>query len=289
MKIIGVVPTYNRPALLLRNIGCLLEQTVPLERIIIVDNASEPETRQALQDAGYLDHDRIEYVRIDVNIGASGGFKTAMQEAMSRGADWIWGMDDDAFPEPDALAQLLRANEKGEYDCLWSNVDEDTDFVGETKEVDHLIFVGYLVSRRLVERVGYPDLRFYMYHDDTEYSERIVRHGYAIVKVRDSVIEHRGFNKRGNPFTTYTTPVGSFTVMNCEPYRVYYIFRNLYFIKPQGAARVRYVLRALLIDLPKYLATRPWSGLAIGIGMAHALLNKRGRVDFSGPFLKTYY
>lgn len=289
MKIIAAVPTYDRPEFLLKNIDCLLRQTRALDRIVIVDNASRPETRQAMELAGYLSHPLIEYVRLDVNIGASGGFGTAMEIALARGAAWIWGMDDDAFPHPDALQRLLDANPSGEQDCLWSNVDEDSSFDGPTKLVNILIFVGFFVSRKLVEAVGYPDRRFYMYHDDTDYSDRIRKQGFSILKVRDSVIDHKGFDKRGTPLTTYKLPIGSFSVLNCEPFRIYYIFRNLYFIKPQGAQRFRYVMRSLLIEFPKYLMMRPWSGVAIGLATFHSLVHRRGRVDLPGVFSRKYY
>lgn len=289
MKIIAAVPTYNRPDLLLKNIACLLNQTRMLDLIIVVDNASAPETRQAMENAGYLTHPLIKYVREEVNSGASGGFGIGMETAMAQDADWIWGMDDDAFPQPDALAHLLTVNQSGEYDCLWSNVDEDTAFDGLTKQVDVLIFVGFLVSRKLVEAVGYPDRRFYMYHDDTDYSNRIVKQGFSILKVRDSVIDHKGFNKRGTPVTTYKLPVGSFTVLNCEPFRIYYIFRNMYFIKKQRGERFLYVMRSLLIEFPKYLLTRPWSGIAIGLATLHALIRRRGRVDLPRVFSRKYY
>lgn len=289
MKIIAAVPTYNRPELLLKNIDCLLRQTRPLDRIVIVDNASEAETRQVMERAGYLSHPLIEYIRVDVNVGASGGFGIGMETAMAQGADWIWGMDDDAFPHSDALEQLLAANISGEHDCLWSNVDEDTEFDAPTKQVDVLIFVGYLVSRKLVEVVGYPDRRFYMYHDDTDYSKRIIEHGFGIVKVRDSVIDHRGFNKRGTPQSTYRLPVGSFTVLNCEPFRIYYIFRNVYFTKSQGVERLRYLLRTLLVEFPKYLLTRPWSGVAIGLAAFHVLIRRRGRFDLPAVFSRKYH
>jgi GT2 family glycosyltransferase len=128
-----------------------------------------------------------------------------------------------------------------------------------------------------------------MYHDDTDFSKRIIASGSLILKVRDSLIDHKGFNKRGVPLSTYKFPFGGFTVLNCEPYRIYYIFRNLYFIKNKGAERFRYVLRNLLIEFPKYLLARPWSGVAIGIAMFHALVGRRGRVDFPAVFSRTYF
>lgn len=290
MKIIAVVPTYNRPGLLKKNLDCLLGQTRPLDEIILVDNASEADTARMLQENGYFDIEKIKYLRLDVNTGASGGFGTGMRSAMEAGADWIWGMDDDAFPHSDALNKLLEINAEIKQDCLWSNVDEDNKFDGRTKKVDHLMFVGYFVSRNLVEKVGYPDLKFYMYHDDTDYSNRIIKKGFDIVKIRDSIIDHKGFDKRGrNPTQRYNVLGFSFEVLNCESYRVYYIFRNAIFAQHKFGSKVRCILRTALIDLPKYAVSRPRSARALALGLIHALIGKSGKVALPSEFDKNYY
>jgi rhamnopyranosyl-N-acetylglucosaminyl-diphospho-decaprenol beta-1,3/1,4-galactofuranosyltransferase len=199
MKIIAVVPTFNRPECLLKNISCLLAQQTQLDSIIIVNNGSDQSTEDTLQAAGFLRNKKIRYIRLNKNIGASGGFSSGMKAAIDDSADWVWGMDDDAFPEPDALQALLQVLSPTEKLCYWSNVDEDISFDHPVKQVNGLIFVGFLISQKLISDIGYPDQRFFMYHDDTEYSQRINRAGYQILKVRDSKIRHLGYNKRGPP------------------------------------------------------------------------------------------
>lgn len=285
MKIFAVVPTYNRPELLRRNLDCLLSQTRPLDRIVLVDNASRSDTREMLQNVGYLANEKIEYVRIDINTGASGGFKTGMETAMAGGADWIWGMDDDAFPAEDALEKLLEANAPHNFDCLWSNVDEDSNFSTDIKKVNILIFVGYFVSRKLVEKVGYPDVRYYMYHDDTDYSNRIMANGYTINKVRNSIIDHKGFDKRGvKPVTRYNLIFTSFSVLNCEPYRMYYISRNSIFVQKTLLGKLKSGAKAIFVDIPKYALTRPKLVPAIVLGISHAISGKVGRVDLPSSY-----
>ena len=288
MKIFAAVPTYNRPDCLLKNINCLIKQDHVIEKIIIVDNASDSETRKVLQKFGHLSNPRIHYVRLDKNIGSSGGFRVAMEVAVNQGAEWIWGMDDDAFPREDALSKLIDIHVSEGYHCLWSNPDEDTDFEGPVKYVKHLMFVGYLVSREIVDKIGFPDQNFYMYHDDTEYSQRIINHGFAIVKVRDSVIDHKGYDKRGVPLTTYNLLICRFTVLNSEPYRIYYIFRNTFFIKRKGIERSAYLIRTIFLSFPKYLISRPKSGVAIFIAVYHYFINKRGYTKFPASFYRKY-
>ena len=288
MKIIAIVPTYNRPNLLLKNIYCLLNQNRALDKIIIVDNASEPETRQVLESMGYLSHPQLKYIRLDNNIGSSGGFRAAMMAAIDAGADWVWGMDDDAFPRYDALSRLMEANISDEYQCLWSNADDDCSFEEPIKLVDHFMFVGYFVSRKLIQIIGYPDEKFYMYHDDTEYSQRITSHGFPIVKVRDSVIDHKGYDKRGVAVTTYGLFGINFSVFNCEPFRIYYMYRNGIYTKLNSVDCMHYFFKTLTVTFPKYLLVRPRSGLAIALALFHMLSGRRGYINLPKNFYDSY-
>jgi GT2 family glycosyltransferase len=43
----------------------------------------------------------------------SGGSNVGMREALQRGADYVWFLNNDAQPEPDALGELLRVAESG--------------------------------------------------------------------------------------------------------------------------------------------------------------------------------
>jgi GT2 family glycosyltransferase len=47
------------------------------------------------------------YVHSDTNLGFAGGANLGMQEALRRGAEWIWFLNNDAQPEPDALGELM--------------------------------------------------------------------------------------------------------------------------------------------------------------------------------------
>ena len=99
MKVIAVVVTYNRSQLLKRNIACLRKNSP--HAIIVVNNGSTDDTGEWLAEQTDL------IVITQANVGGSGGFYTGIQQAMERGADWIWCMDDDVFPRPDCLSNLL--------------------------------------------------------------------------------------------------------------------------------------------------------------------------------------
>ncbi len=108
-------------------------------------------------------------------------------------------MDDDAFPEVSALEALMESYSiSNECKCLWSNCNSDcSGFNNEGyKEVNNWMFVGFFVPREVIKKVGLPREDFFIYHDDTEYAERIIKNGFKIYKVEDSVIEHGDFSKR---------------------------------------------------------------------------------------------
>ena len=103
MRVCAVVVTFNRKALLRVCIGSLLAQTRPLDKIVIIDNASTDGTDALLREefAG------LDVLSLPVNSGGSGGFHAGMKWAVERGFDWVWVMDDDVRMRPDALETML--------------------------------------------------------------------------------------------------------------------------------------------------------------------------------------
>src|SRR5690349_20673166 len=97
-RVMAVVVTYNRSRLLLECLSALLRQTQPLDRVVLVDNASTDDTVEQLRTHGYLDRPEIDYTRLPTNTGGAGGFHEGLRRAMELGADWMWVMDDDAEP-----------------------------------------------------------------------------------------------------------------------------------------------------------------------------------------------
>ncbi len=122
-KVAAVVVTFNRLPMLQKCMDMLENQTVPCD-ILVVDNASTDGTDEWLlseQSAGVL------VVRnTGANLGGAGGFSYGMRWAAERGYEYIWVMDDDCLPYPDALEKLLDAGEalNGDYGCLFCYTDK---------------------------------------------------------------------------------------------------------------------------------------------------------------------
>ena len=102
MTLAAIVVTYNRPDQLAITLDRLLAE--PVDHIVVVDNASAPQTPALL--ATYSDP-RLHILTLTDNTGGAGGFEAGMAHARdSLDPDWMVLMDDDARPEPGALTRF---------------------------------------------------------------------------------------------------------------------------------------------------------------------------------------
>jgi rhamnopyranosyl-N-acetylglucosaminyl-diphospho-decaprenol beta-1,3/1,4-galactofuranosyltransferase len=205
MSIFCGVVTYNRKNLLLDCLEALAAQTRPLDRVLVVDNASTDGTLEHLQASGIAARLPLDYVRVERNGGGAEGFHYAVRAGIDSGADWIWLMDDDCEPEPDALERLVDSPQAAAPDTAavapvvtmpggavlplnrgwlrrrWFL----TPLVGlrpehwqsDATEVEHVSLVGPLVRRELAARTDPPRRELFIWWDDLEWVSRLREHG----------------------------------------------------------------------------------------------------------------
>lgn len=218
MKITAVVVTYNRKELLKRVIGCLKDISA-LSSVVVVNNGSTDGTGQWLDEQTGIE------VITQPNVGGSGGFYTGIKHAYEAGADWIWCMDDDVFPEPDCLSELLKvalgqetaapqppigilcprriqAGEVFVNECR--RIDTARTFasmhqgrltadVKEPVDIEGMVFEGPLIRREVVGSIGFPNKDLFIFYDDTDYSLRAVKAGFRVVYVPDAIMQKEKF------------------------------------------------------------------------------------------------
>jgi len=214
--IVAVVVTRDRPELLRDVLYALHRQERPLDRIIVVDNASAAPTVAllALLRASGACGD-LDVLRSEHNLGGAGGFALGLQAACEGGADWVWLLDDDAVPHADALGalevaaasagpecgavcgavrefgQLARAHRRryGRLTGLERALPASA-YGGAPVAIDTGSFVGFMVAAAAVAQVGLPEPAFFLSYDDTDYSLRLRRAGFTLWLAPASVIEH---------------------------------------------------------------------------------------------------
>ena len=210
----AAVVTYERKQLLVECLSALLAQTHPVMRTFVVDNASADGTEELLRARGFLDRADVEYVRLPENVGGAGGFAKAVELTRAADADWIWLMDDDSEPQPDALERLLGAppaadpatvalcpkvvyasgdidaNQRGHFRRRLRPLPAAEYRDGHYVALGFLSFVGALIRAEAARRVDPPRADFFVWGDDVEYSFRLRRLG-SLRLVNDSVFIHK--------------------------------------------------------------------------------------------------
>ncbi len=238
----AVVVTYNRCALLCENINCLLAQTHPVD-IIIIDNASTDGTFEKLSP--YIEGKKISYFNTGSNLGGAGGFQFGIKKAVEAGYDYVWVMDDDCMPNPDALSQLSEAHKRlnGNYGFLCSkvlwkdgsictmNVPRATltkplkDYSGGDIPVAMASFVSLFLKSSTVREVGLPIKEFFIWTDDWEYTRRISKK-YPCYAVCNSVVVHKSQSNIGANIASDTPD---------RLNRFFYLYRNdVYLYRREG-------------------------------------------------------
>jgi GT2 family glycosyltransferase len=290
-----VIVTYNRKKLLEKCLSAILLQTRPPDYLFLIDNASTDGTAKWLRDWLPRRIPRAEVIGFSQNLGGAGGFAEGMRHSVTSGADWIWMMDDDAEPHPQALEELMKvadnpANVYGSLavkgpDTSWTTtlldqnkrtVDKAAD-VPDRARVQSLPFLGFMMHRELVGKIGLPDAGYFIAADDVEYCMRAERAGADIIIAGRSHIEHPKSDRY-----TARLPGRHLICLKLPPWKRYYDTRNRLLI-----ARKYYGIRLLtqtipgscvrlfaaLIYEPRKLA-QLWAFIA---GMTDGLLGLKGR------------
>jgi dTDP-4-dehydrorhamnose reductase len=207
----AVLFTYNRKDLAAQCLASVLEQDLAPERIVLVDNGCTDGTREALAARGLLADPRIDYLRLERNLGASGGLRAGLERAFRCGCDWAWTMDDDVICEPGTLAGLkaaLDANFAGP-EAVGFLVSRLVDGAGRENNVPQIddrrdaatqcldwprllehglvkvriaTLTSMVLPRQTLIHCGLPRRDFFIWGEDTEYTLRVTgwRPGYLV-------------------------------------------------------------------------------------------------------------
>jgi GT2 family glycosyltransferase len=218
-----VIATYRRPAFVEECLDHLERQSVPPERIIVVDASPDHETRDVVSR-----HPGVEYRRNERGIGATATSRaigiTDLEE------DVVAFIDDDAFAEPDWLERLLEPYDDPAVAAVGGRAlngqpGEEHDGLGRiglllpdgrltghfaadpgrVLDVDHMLGANMSVRMSVVRDLGgirdfYPGTCL---REETDIALRIRRAGLRIVYTPFARVRHvAGVYARGRRFDT---------------------------------------------------------------------------------------
>ena len=242
-QVIAVVVTHDRLDKLRQCIGCLRAQTAPCD-VLVVDNASADGTAAWLAEQEQQ-WDALQVLTLAENTGGAGGFNSGMRRAAEAGYDYIWIMDDDCLPKPDALEKLLEADAllggpesygflssvvlwTDGRGCQMNQQGIEKNYYEQAAllqagiiRVFQATFVSLLFPARVVRRFGLPIRDYFIWGDDIEYTHRItMRGGERAYLVGKSQVVHAMANNVGSN-------VGRDDISRLDRYRI--SFRNEFY------------------------------------------------------------
>ncbi len=243
-----VIVTFNRKIAIRNALLKQFEQTYPAQKIIVVDNNSTDGTYGYIEDILNENKDKIKYIKLNENLGGSGGFYYGMKAALEENTDLIAISDDDASYDRDYFEKIVNAaeqhtdtmafcgtmyrNDKLEPGAGKFLVNKDTlrfrsatveDYQHGNFYVDNWPFVGAVYRSQMVRQIGLPVKDFFIWFDDSEYSIRMHNHGYRYYVVVDAKI---------HLYTEVQLEVAPL-------WKKYYGFRNeIYSIKKYGKGNI---------------------------------------------------
>lgn len=281
-SLVAIVVTHNRPDKLRATVERLLESSAEaLQALVVVDNASDPETAELLAEYG---DPRLVVVRSQQNEGGAGGFSRGLRMASERfDPDWFVLMDDDGRPEPANLETFHQLNKDG-WDALaaavyfpsgeicemnrpsrnpfWHTAEffqsalkgragfhlKAEDYARDDLfQIDVTSFVGFFISRKGVEIAGFPDPSLFIYGDDGVYTLGLSASGGRIAFAPSLRFEH--------DLSTFSGQRGRFRPL----WKAYFYHRNLLILYRKAAGPWFWLV--MFIILPRwFLKAKDHSG-----------------------------
>ena len=214
MKCDIIIPIWNQLEFTKSCIDHILNHTHYPYRLILVDNGSDIETKNYLENLKQTKKAEINLIRNEENLG----FVKAVNQGLEASkAPYVCILNNDTLPGTGWLTELVEFAEKhpdvgllnplcnghvqrnlsvNEYAKMVSFSNKD-----KFMEMNQCQGFSMLIKRDLIDKIGYLDERFGIGgFDDTDYSMRAHRAGYKSVCVYSSYVyhrEHTSFDKMG--------------------------------------------------------------------------------------------
>lgn len=214
-SLVAVIVTYNRLEKLKTCVQAVLAEVC--DAVVVVDNCSTDGSSQWLDQMSGT-HPKLDVLHAARNLGGAGGFEMGYRHALTHyPCDWLVCFDDDAYPQSGAFqafhdtplegidaaaaavyfpdGRICEMNRPG-LNPFWRWRQffrtimgggrtgfhlNDSDYQAtQPVVIDSTSFVGFFVRRTMVEKVGLPEGRLFIYGDDVLYALSVRRAGGEI-------------------------------------------------------------------------------------------------------------
>lgn len=217
--ILALIVTHNRLFELKNCIKAVNSQSKNFDKLLVINSGSTDGTKK------YLNNNKIFAIHTK-NLGSAGGWYRGIDYALKNDFKYIWMMDDDGYPDPQALENLI-SNYKEEFSCLSSLViDKDNhknlaiplpilnknelpiifSFKRKLKKLSDLnqkhpyynfanFFNGALINVSSIKKIGNINKEFFIYGEEVDFFHRLRSQGKVYTYIH-SYHYHPSINKK---------------------------------------------------------------------------------------------
>ncbi|MCH7412392.1 glycosyltransferase [Belliella sp. R4-6] len=232
----GFIITYNRSKILLETIEKVFSQSLPPEKLWVIDNSEDKETKDLI--ATLVDFP-LEYFQIGYNSGPAHAAKIGLQLVSEAGYDWIyWGDDNDPPFRSDCFERLLSRRNSVTNVGVLGAVGQYFDFKNgvvnrvrtiqlEKSTVLNVDFVAggmcMLVNSNVVNQNILPESKLFFGFEELDFCLKVKNSGWEIMVDSALFLEARKASNRLN----FERPLYQ---RKANLAREYYSLRNLLMI-----------------------------------------------------------
>lgn len=280
-------------------IKSVLNSTVKEQiRIVVVDNASTDGSLEELKEH-WGDNRQVQIISLEDNYGFSKANNEGIRWSMENGIEYYLLLNNDTEVKPDAIEKMLESQIKtgaivvpkiyyaDSPEMIWCAGGEFSHIIKKSKQSglnqpdspDFQVgrYCGFangcslLLTRSIIEKVGFLDESFFLYYEDTEYSLRARRKGVTVWYCADAVVYHK---------------VNGSTKGADSPMCAYYISRNWLLCSKQHLGirypvfLLYYLLNRSVLSLLWLIQGKPKLILAIWRGVLDYFRGKLGKTEY---------
>jgi GT2 family glycosyltransferase len=248
-KVYCIVVNWNGWSDTQQCLQSLVRQNYPDLQIIVVDNGSSDDSVVRIKEA-YPD---INLIELTENVGFAKGNNAGIRCALSKGADYLWLLNNDTICPPDTATKLVQkfrssAAKIGAVGSVlyyldhpaqiqaWGGGHINTLFAYSSHFTcpqtyghnDFITFASVLISKEALLSVGSLDERYFMYFEDVDYCLQLKKASFSLAVAEDTAVLHkegggskrvgartdRNITKSGMLFLAKHSPLPNFSIVS---------------------------------------------------------------------------
>lgn len=233
------IMTYERAEILSNTISVYKSQTIPPQKILIVDNSESNNTKN-LFETNY--DSTVEYYRMGYNAGPAGAAKRGLEILTKQDYEWIcWGDDDDPPRENDLIERIFSISNKvdpsfiGIMGTNGSLFDKKTGQIKrikdadlkEVNQVDQIPGGGIpIVNSNVIKAGCLPDEKLFFGFEELDFCLNVQKHGFKNYINGEICLENRKLKGRLNLKKSRANNLKNSSAL----WREYYSIRNIIYI-----------------------------------------------------------